>query len=232
MSVHAIADHRDSLPGMELVPLGPAFSLTEHSLSAPMGVDPSIEQCGEAAQRLKTIFGAIAYWMGDLINLTERLHGEQASQVIDAGFLDEKLTADFRFVAQQVGVPLRAIAPSWDHARAVARLKPAQQEKWLQKALDEDWIVSKLKSEISAAEAGGSQALRFLVIVDAHTEAKQKALAAELEKQGYPCTLRSGLKREVKEKRARKAKGGIRKGGAKRRGAPKPYARRKGAAKA
>lgn len=212
----------------QLVPLGAPFALTEHGLSAPFGPRPTIEQCAAAAMKLKRIHGALAYWIGDFAELVETLHGEEASQIIDPEFLDEKTLSDYRFVAKSVGVPIRRMAPSWDHSKAVARLPPAKQEKWMQQSLDQDWIASKLKAEISADGAGGSTAMRFLIIVDAKTEAKQKELAKKLESEGFVCTLRSGLKKEAK---AKKAKGGGRKKGEvtarKRRGAPKMYTRRR-----
>lgn len=203
-----------------VVPLGPPFGLTATTLVVHNGDALTIEQAGEAAGRLKMVRGSLAYWMGDLIDIIEQRFGEQASQIIDPDFLDEKTVADYRFVAKNVAPPQRLLAPSWDHARAVASLKPAAQDKWLQRALDEDWIASKLKSEIAADGAGGDSAMRFLVIVDAKTEAKQQALAKQLEADGYACTLRTGVKKEKKAK-AKKGKG-------KRKGAPRPYARRKG----
>jgi hypothetical protein len=131
-------------------------------------------------------------------------------------------------VAKNVAPELRSKAKSWDHARVVANLKPKEQEKWLQQALEQDWIPSKLRSEIAAAANGGESALRFIIVVDAKTEAKQKELAKQLERDGYTCTLRSGLKKKKAQKapaakRAKKGEITARK----RRGAPKMYTRRR-----
>jgi hypothetical protein len=211
-----------------MVPLGKPFALTPTALVVNNGDALTIEDGQQAARKLKVVHGALAYWMGDLIDIMERTFGEQAAQVIDADFLDEKLVNQYRFVAKAVAPPMRALAPSWEHAKAVAHLKPAAQEKWLQQAFNDDWIASKLRSEIDKAGDGAKTGMRFLIIVDAQTEAKQKALAAQLEKDGFACTLRSSVKRERKGKKARKAaapKVGKRKGGA------RAYQRKKGGKK-
>lgn len=120
---------------------------------------------------------------------------------------------------------LRARAKSWAHAKAVAHLKPKDQEKYLQMALDEDWIPSKLKNEIQAAGSSDSTGLRFLLVVDTKTESKQKEWAKKLEAEGFSVTLRSSVKKEPKAKKEKKGKKEIT--AKKRRGAPKAYTRRR-----
>lgn len=210
-----------------LLPVGAPFALSQTALMVNNGDALTIEQAGQAAGKLKAVHGSLAYWMGDLIDIIETRFGEEAAQIIDPDFLDEKLVADYRAVAKAVAPPMRALAASWDHAKAVSRLKPEAQEKWLQKALDEDWIASKLKQEITAAGAGGDSSMRFLLIVDTKTEAKQKELAKRLEAEGFSCTLRAGLKKEPKEKKAKKTRAKKEITARKRRGAPKPYTRRR-----
>lgn len=202
------------------------FMLSRHVLSIN-GRQPSLEECGEALKRLSSISATIKYWRGDLIVLTEGLYTEAASQLIDAELLDEAEASAERFVAHNVPPEMRALAPSWDHARVVANLKPAEQKKWLQQALDQDWIASKLKHEVLAAANGGETAVRYLLLVDAKTEAKQKELAKDLEARGYTCTPRTSVRKQRKKK-APKAKRGKKEVTAKkRRGAPKMYTRRR-----
>jgi len=166
------------------------FVLDEFGLQAD-GAQPSLDVCQQLAGQLKRVRGALNYWIGDLVTVTQRAHGEAASQVVDADWLPEKVVAECQFVAEHVGHDQRRIAPSWEHARAVAGLKPAQQVTLLQRALDEDWIASKLKSEVQASEAGGKTALRFLLIVEVKTEAQQEKLAADLTTQGHRVTTRT-----------------------------------------
>lgn len=209
--------------GTALVRLGPQFEVDEHGLTGHGA--PTLEACAEAAQKLRAIYGAVQYWIGDFTRLTEATHGEQAAQVISGDFLDEKVIGECRAVAEAVTPELRALAPSFQHAKAVSRLKnPAQQRKWLQRALDEDWIASKLQTEVTAAGVGGKTGMRFLLIVDTLTEAKQTKLAADLERDGFKVTKRTGVKHEKKGKPAITAR-------AKRQGAKRPYTRRRHAAR-
>jgi hypothetical protein len=89
-------------------------------------------------------------------------------------------------------------------------------------SLDEDWIPSKIQAAGSSDKTG----LRFLLVVDAKSEAKQKELAKKLEAEGFAVTLRSSVKKEpkaAKEKKGKKGEVTARK----RRGAPKAYTRRR-----
>lgn len=224
-----------------LIHIGPPFRLTHGGFSVePSSGMPMVENeadlkrwldhFGKALLYLKVHAGRIRYLRGDLINLAEAALGEAASQVIDPEFIgDERDANEDRRVAKGVSPDLRVKAPSFDHARVIAHLKPAQQEKYLQQALDNDWIPSKLKTEVSAEGAGGKTAVRYLLIVEVPTETRQEEWAKKLEAEGFSVTKRSSLKKDAKEKKA--AKGGRKKKGEvtarKRRGAPKPYTRRR-----
>lgn len=212
--------------GGELVTLGSKFHVTEHALVVGTATAPTLEETAQAADKLKRIHDALKYWIGDVIRMAEGLFHEEASQIIDASFLDEKTINDCRFVSTRVDVDVRQLAPSWDHAKAVANLKPVDQKKYIQKALDENWIASKLKSEVQAASVGGKTGLRYLLIVDAGTEPKQAALAKKLEGDGYGVTTRTGIKRDPKPAKKPKGKKEITARG-KKGGHVKPYARRR-----
>ncbi len=194
----------------ELVILGAPFHVDEHALTVATAAPPTLEDVAVAADRLKRIHGALMYWIGDVTRLAEGLFHEEAAQIIDKDFLDEKTINDCRFVATRVDRDVRRMAPSWDHAKAVANLKPADQKRFIQRALDEDWIASKLKTEVAAVAAGGKSGMRFLLIVDAGTEAKQGKLADTLERDGYQVTKRTGVKRDKTKgkKAAKKGKAG------------------------
>lgn len=226
------AEQETLVPGglSDLVPLAEPFHFTPHGLKV-VGPKPTLEQCGQELHRLKLVRGGLDYNMGDLINLTERLFGEDASQVIDPELIDERVASELRFVTSKVSEDVRKMSPGWEYSKAVAHLPKQQQERWLQQALDQDWIASKLKSEIATASAGGSTAMRYLLIVDAKTESKQNELAKKLEGDGFTVTKRTGVKKERKAKAkaakkatAKKASGGGKKKGG---GTPRPYTRKR-----
>ncbi len=212
----------------ELIHIGPPFRLTHAGYGLELaGGTPPVQAFGKAFVYLKAHADRLRYLRGDLILLAEQHLGEEASQVVDPQYIgDEKEANEDRYVSKGVAADLRMKAPSWAHAKVVAHLKPAQQDKYLQQALDEDWIASKLKNEITAAGSSDKTALRFLLVVDVKSEAKQKEWAKKLELEGFSVTLRSSVKKEAKEKKAKKAKKGE-VTARKRRGAPKPYTRRR-----
>jgi hypothetical protein len=211
----------------ELIHIGPPFRLTHGGYGLELaGGTPPVQAFGKALIYIKAHAERLRYLRGDLINLAEQHLGEEASQVIDPEYIgDEKDANADRFVSKGVSPELRLKAKSWAHAQTVAHLKPAQQEKYLQQALDEDWIPSKLKQEIQAAGSSDKTGLRFLLVVDVKSEAKQKEWAKKLESEGFSVTLRSSVKKEPKEKKGKKGKKEVT--AKKRRGAPKMYQKRR-----
>ncbi len=215
----------DEAEAQALIHLGPPFRLTHGGYGLELaGGTPPVQAFAKALLYIKVHADRLRYLRGDLINLAERHLGEEASQVIDQEYIgDEKEANEDRFVSKGVAADLRMKAKSWAHAKAVAHLKPKEQEKYLQLSLDEDWIPSKLKNEIQAAGSSDKTALRFLLVVDVKTEAKQKEWAKKLESEGFSVTTRSSLKKEPKATKKGKKEVTARK----RRGAPKTYTRRR-----
>ena len=216
----------DEAEAQELIHIGPPFRLTHGGYGLELaGGTPPVAAFAKAFTYIKAHADRLRYLRGDLIVLAEANLGEEASQVIDPEYIgDEKEANDDRFVSKGVAPDMRLKAKSWAHAKTVAHLKPAQQEKYLQLALDEDWIPSKLKNEIAAAGSSDKTALRFLLVVDVKTEAKQKEWSKKLEAEGFSVTLRSSVKKEPKAKKAKKGKKEVT--AKKRRGAPKMYQKR------
>jgi hypothetical protein len=218
----------DEAEAQALIHLGPPFRLTHGGYGLELaGGTPPIQAFAKALLYLKVHADRLRFLRGDLILLVESNHGEEASQIIDDEYVGDLKEANAdRFVSKGVAPDLRLKAKSWAHAKEVAHLKPEKQAKFLQMSLDEDWIPSKLKSEIAAAGSSDKTGLRFLLVVDAKSEAKQKELAKKLEAEGFAVTLRSSVKKEpkaAKEKKGKKGEVTARK----RRGAPKAYTRRR-----
>ncbi len=69
--------------------------------------------------------------------------------------------------------------------------------------------------------------MRYLLIVDAKSEAKQTELAKKLEGDGFGVTKRTGVKRDRVAKKAKPKSGAKKPAAAKKAGAPKPYARKR-----
>lgn len=193
--------------GLELVSIGPLFVVDSVAVGQKPGSPPTLDQCGQALRRVVKIKDAVRYWLGDLMNLTEGLFAEEASQVIDQELLTEAEAREYTFVAKAVGPTVRAHAPSYEHAKAVARLKPEDQVEWLDKArgADEPWSARKLQSEIAQALAEGKTIMRWWLVVECGTEAKRDKLADELGPRGYIVKRQEKLARVKTPKRKKKS---------------------------
>jgi hypothetical protein len=194
------------IPQQQIVAVGPAFVLDPHSLFNPTGRKPTFEECENAAKSLQKVHNSLAWWLGDLIGITESLFSEEASQIIDAENFSESTVRVYRYVAKQVPPKNRTYAQSFSHAQVVAPLKADEQRKWLERSRQEDWSVAKLKTELLASTEGCKSKLKFLLIVDAGTETRQGKLAETLEADGFKVIKKSAVKREKAEKKPKAKK--------------------------
>jgi hypothetical protein len=192
-----------------LVPMNDEHLIVDEHALAPLGSLPvTIQHCDRALKRINAIIGAGRFWRGDLLNLAGTLFGEEASQIIDAESLDEKEAAAERFVAEHVKPSTRAYAPSWEHARVVAKLADEVQVEWLERARSEGWSAGKLRTEL-AKEGKAKTFLQWFCVVDCGTEAKRDKLAEKLEGEGFTVLKRDKVKKQPKPKKAKKAKGEV-----------------------
>jgi hypothetical protein len=191
-------------PSNNLVVLAAPFVVDGVALAKREMMSATFAQCDDGLQRLKRIYGAARYWLGDLMNLTEGLFAEEASQLIDESFLSEAEVKAFTFVAAKVQPTARAHAPSWEHAKVVAVLPHEEQLEWLDKARAEAWSARKLASEVAQAKAGGKTVMRFWLVVECGTEARRDKLADRLEGEGYGVKRSEKLAKAPKVKRAKK----------------------------
>lgn len=227
MTQPAAAEVDRDLPGLELVPLGPPFVVDSVALEQRGSAPPDFRHCELALGRVKKIYGAVRYWLGDLMNLTETLFAEEASQLIDAEFLSEQEVKDFCFVSKNVKPTTRAHAQSWEHAKVVARLKEDDQVEWLDKSREGDWSSRKLATEIGVAAAKGKTTVKFWLIVECGTEARQEKLAEKLTAEGYGVKKQDKVVKVAKAKKPKKEKRGPVTAQKKRRGAPKMNTRKR-----
>lgn len=211
----------ERLHNVELVPLGQPFIVDSVALER-RGPEPTLAQCERGLIRLCQVMDGIRYWRGDLMNLTEGLFAEEAAQIIDHERLSEAEARAEMFVAAHVAPTTRAHAPTWEHARAVAKMAPATQVEWLDKARGEGWNARKLGTEIAQAENDGKTVMRWTLVADCKTEAKMEKLANHVEAEGLIVLKKQG--KPVKVKKARKAKKEVT---AKRRGPAKMSSRRR-----
>lgn len=101
---------------------------------------------------LCTYFGALrnatAWWVADLLNLGDFLHGFEASQAEAVLGRDPETLRRWQWVATKVQKSRRNPRLSFSHHEEVAKLDPAEQIAWLARAEDDRLTVRELRAHI------------------------------------------------------------------------------------
>jgi hypothetical protein len=96
---------------------------------------------------LGEIEDSVQFWIGDYLNSGERAYGEKYSQAVDQKQADR--WKNYAWVSRSVEKSLRKDILSYKHHEVVARLKPLQQAKWLNDAIENKWAVHTLREKIA-----------------------------------------------------------------------------------
>lgn len=129
---------------MELVKSN-GVKLESTSLSLTRRMD--LEEAGQFVLGLDSMESGLAYWVGDLLNALEALHGEAYSQVIPENKAHTWM--NYKWVSERVKPTTRRSSLSWSHHQAIASLLTERQEIFLAKAESESLSVSSLKKLIA-----------------------------------------------------------------------------------
>jgi N6-adenosine-specific RNA methylase IME4 len=116
----------------------------------------SLEDWIACGQSLGKIEVAVQWWLGDWWAYGEFAYGERKALFEEGGPLEElsfETIKQYGWVARSVETCDRSHALSWKHHFNVAEMSPAQQRKWLDRAVREDWSSNQLKSAITRAAA-------------------------------------------------------------------------------
>lgn len=101
---------------------------------------------------LRSVEGSIQFWIGDWVRFGENKWGEKYAQAVDATGLDYGTLANAVSVAKNVDSSLRNEKLSWSHHVAVAKLGPADQRSWLDRAEKEGLSYRELRRLVEKAE--------------------------------------------------------------------------------
>jgi N6-adenosine-specific RNA methylase IME4 len=106
--------------------------------------------CGAALERIE---GAVQWWLGDWWAYGDHEYGERLKALEDpSGPLADMNFGTLRtygWVARQVTTSTRVDVLSFAHHKYVAPLPPAQQRRWLARAVKEGWSSNQLKAAIA-----------------------------------------------------------------------------------
>jgi hypothetical protein len=138
-------------------PLGisiPGFTFT------PVGVEitgsPEFEDWRRAIQFSNRCESSVEWWIGDLLNFGYATYGDMAK---DFDHYCYGTLRNVKWVAAHVPCNLRNDKLTYTHHVAVAPLEPADQKKWLKRAVDENMTVKILRHEIGKSK-NRKQAIR------------------------------------------------------------------------
>lgn len=105
--------------------------------------------CGQGLSQME---GALQWWLGDWWAYGEHAYGERKALFEEGGPLEGMewdRIRDYGYVSKSVESAVRTALLEWHHHRVVAPLSPAQQRKWLERAVKEEWSARQLKSAIA-----------------------------------------------------------------------------------
>jgi len=109
--------------------------------------------CGQSLGKIEV---AVQWWLGDWWAHGEHAYGDRKAQFEEGGPLEElnfSTCKVYGWVARRVETFNRLNVLSWKHHFHVAEMSPAQQRKWLERAVREDWSSNQLKAAIARHDA-------------------------------------------------------------------------------
>ena len=153
-------------------------------VSLRMAESLSFEQWEEIGRRLVPFGDAARWWIGDWLSKGEWRYGERARAVAEVLGRKYAEVRDWAYVAEHVPEPVRRPPQelSFTHHRLVAKLVPAEQERWLARAVEEDWSKRELQEalvrELAPARESHAGVLEQLrITVDEERLARYQAAA-------------------------------------------------------
>lgn len=117
--------------------------------AVPVG-SPTARQTQLALEFSSETHHASGYWVGDILAYTEnrREWAEKADQIKTATRLSHQRCKDLSWICQKVAPAERALSPSVEHSREVAKFAPARQRELLTKAKTEGWNVLEFRQNL------------------------------------------------------------------------------------
>ena len=128
---------------------------------------------------------AIKWAIGDYLLEGERRYGEEAYQLQEALKISVASRQQYVRTAERIPLSRRRPELSWSHHRSVSALEPAEQDSWLERAIQNDWSRADLDAHRNPEEGEKTQVLVDEVI----RTANQVVDTAEVNGEGYKIPL-------------------------------------------
>lgn len=134
-----------------LAELEKAGAITPTALVLPP--DTSYSQCEALAAMLGQLHRTSQWLIGDLLNHIERVYGETYSQAAHVTGLSKGALMNYTSVCSRIPRSRRRHKVPFSTHMEVAYLEPAEQDRWLKEAEQNDWTKIELR-EARRKEAG------------------------------------------------------------------------------
>jgi hypothetical protein len=125
----------------------PKFTIT------PTGIDfhqeLSFDEWDALGQKLAPIGRSLGFIVGDWINFGEKVYGEKYEQALTRTGIAYQTLKNYAYVARKVEKSCRQDNLGFEHHAVVAKLKPDQQEHWLEMTAQKGLSVRRLRKSVN-----------------------------------------------------------------------------------
>lgn len=189
-----------------------ALAITDPKfLITPTGIefhqDLDFDEWNDLGQKLAPIGKSIGFIIGDWINYGQKNYGEKYEEALISTGIPYQTLRNYTYVAGRVSLSCRQDKLGFEHHAIVAKLKPDEQEHWLEMTKDHDLSVRRLRKSINFGrlateeEVQGDPADRGHVTYLALLNRIRRWWARETEKapvEEWDDDRRQGLKKDFK----------------------------------
>jgi hypothetical protein len=125
----------------------PKFTITPTGLQFHQ--DLSFDEWDALGQKLAPIGKSIGFILGDWINYGETAYGDKYKEALETTGIPYQTLANYAYVARKVNFSCRQENLGFEHHAVVAKLKPDEQEHWLEMSKDHALSVRRLRKSIN-----------------------------------------------------------------------------------
>jgi hypothetical protein len=108
----------------------------------------------EAGQKIFRIVDSSAWCLGDWLVYGQDRYDDRYRRAVDAAGLDYQTLRNYAWVARKFELSRRREQLSFQHHAELASLPPADQDAWLDRAIEHGWSRTQLRREVRAARTG------------------------------------------------------------------------------
>jgi len=125
----------------------PKFAITPTGIEFHQAL--SYAEWNDLGQKLAPIGKSIGFILGDWINYGEKEFGKKYEDALESTGIPYQTLANYAYVARKVNFSCRQENLGFEHHAVVAKLKPDEQEHWLEMSKDHALSVRRLRKSIN-----------------------------------------------------------------------------------